>query len=212
MWFRHEHLYCNWASPNDHFTNTSMSFIRKLLFSILIIPPSHVIFVCWKCMKLARSSVLHFDPTNNDFLLFSTYELSSFSINVEFVYNMVDSCSYILCCQCWIIHPLYISSHLATLLCPGINWAPTALSGTFKYGREQSTGLNFSTLCSSSDSILLAEIFPFEISSGVPQLPMPFVIAEPEVIGGIILGISILYIATRLGSLNIFCSVPIFPT
>ena len=86
--------------PNDHFTNTSMSFIRELLFSILIIPPSHVIFVCWKCMKLARSSVLHFDPTNNDFLLFSTYELSSFSINVEFVYNMVDSCSYILCCQC----------------------------------------------------------------------------------------------------------------
>ena len=59
---------------------------------------------------------------------------------------------------------------------------------------------------------LLAEIFPFEISSGVPQLPMPFVIAEPEVIGGIILGISILYIAIRLGLLNIFCSVPIFPT
>ena len=71
-------------SPNYHFTNTSMSFIRKLLFSILIIPPSHVIFVCWKCMKLARSSVLHFDPTNNDFLLLSTYELSSFSINVAF--------------------------------------------------------------------------------------------------------------------------------
>ena len=65
---------------------------------------------------------------------------------------------------------------------------------------------------SSSYSILLAEIFPFEISSGVPQLPMPFVMAEPEVIGGIILGISILYIAMRLGLLNIFCSVPIFPT
>ena len=86
--------------PNDHFTNTSMSFIRKLLFSILIIPSSHVIFVCWKCMKLARSSVLHFDQTNNDFLLLSTYQLSSFSINVAsmtaFRINVITRLSFIL--------------------------------------------------------------------------------------------------------------------
>ena len=60
MWFRHERLYCNWAFPQWSLYKYQYGFIRKLLLSILIIPPFHVIFVCWECMKLARSSVLHF--------------------------------------------------------------------------------------------------------------------------------------------------------
>ena len=65
-------------SPNYHFTNTSMSFIRKLLFSILIIPPTHVIFVCWNVWSWHDRLCCTFDPTNNDLLFLSTYELFSF--------------------------------------------------------------------------------------------------------------------------------------
>ena len=47
-------------------------------------------------MNLARSSVLHFNPTNNDIsIIFPQMNHLLFSIKVEFVYNMVDSFSYI---------------------------------------------------------------------------------------------------------------------
>merc|ERR1712128_240418 len=55
----------------------------------------------------------------------------------------------------------------------------------------------------------LADRLPFELGSGVPELPMPLVILEPEVIGGIIPGIPMAYIAIRLGSLIILGSIPI---
>merc|ERR1712223_1034692 len=55
-------------------------------------------------------------------------------------------------------------------------------------------------------SHVAAVVLPFELGSGVPELlPIPFDMGAAELIGGII---PIEYIAIRLGSLNIFGSMP----